>query len=133
MAITITKVEVIAIAAEFAGTALTDAQWATVLLLTGEQINVAAYPSQMKADLSARYLAAHYAAKLKAAASPGSGIGGAAGPLSSVTVGQVSKTFRTPGTVDASSSQAADLQTTSYGREHLRLARMWCPRMRLAQ
>lgn len=133
MAITITKADVVAIAAEFAGTRLTDAQWVTVLLLTNEQINVPAYPSQVKADLAARYLAAHEATNLKAAEVAGSGNGGAAGPLASVTVGSVSKTFRTTGAVDSVSSQAAELLSTRYGREYLRLMRLWCPRIILAR
>ena len=133
MAITITKAEVIAIAAEFADPRLTSDQWATVLLLTSEQVNVSAFPSQVKADLAARYLAAHIATKLKANEAAGSGNGGAQGPLSSVTVGSVSKTFRTSSAVDSVSSQAAELMSTSYGREYYRLVRLWCPRIVLAQ
>lgn len=133
MAITITKAEVIALAAEFADPRLTNDQWTLVLLLTSEQINVAAFPSQVKADLAARYLAAHHATKIKAAEAVGAGAGGASGPLSSVTVGEVSKTFRTSSSVDAASSAASELQSTSYGREYLRLVRMWCPRIKLAQ
>lgn len=133
MAITITKVEVIAIAAEFAGARLTDAQWDTVLLLTNEQMNVAAFPSQVKADIAARYLAAHIASGLTTTTAPGSGVGGAAGPLASVSVGSVSKTFRTGGNVDSVSSIGAAFMSTSYGREYLRLVRTWCPRIVLAQ
>lgn len=133
MAITLTKEQVIAVAAEFAGSRLTNDQWDTVLLLTNEQTNVAAFPSETKANIAQRYLAAHIASGLTTSTAPGSGVGGAAGPLSSVTVGSVSKTFRTGSNVDSVSSIGAAFMGTSYGREYLRLVRTWCPRIVLAQ
>lgn len=132
MPLTITKVEVIAVAGELAGTALTDPQWETVLLLTNEQCNVGAFPSQIKADLAARYLAAHIGVKLKQGMASGAGAGGASGPLSSITVGDVSKTFRTSGAVDQVAATSAELLGTAYGREYYRLMRLWAPRMILA-
>lgn len=128
MAITIDKAKVIEVAAELAGSVLSDAEWSVVLELTGAEINVSAFGSQTKADLAARYLAAHKAVRFNASRSSGSGSSSPAGPLVGVTVGPVSKQFAQPATITAGPASSAELQTTSYGREYSRLVRLWSQR-----
>lgn len=129
MALTITKTEVQAIAGELAGSALSDPEWAVVLDLTDAEINVSAFGSQSKGDMAARYLAAHKAVRFLASKTTGAGSSAPAGPLTGVTVGPVSKTFAQPVTMTTGPASSAELQTTSYGREYLRLVRLWSQRV----
>ena len=127
----LTSEQVIAVCAELADPALSTEEWDLLIELTQAEINPGAnaFATVARANIAARYLCAHKAVKFIASRRTGSSIGGAAGPLSSVTVGAISKTFRTPGTVDAGSSVDAEFQTTAPGREYLRLVRLWCGRV----
>ena len=125
----VTQAEVEAVAGELGGAALTSGQWVTALLRANNEITRSAFGSDYQANMAARYFAAHVALKLKQAATPGFGAGAAAGPVSSVTVGQVSKTYDTSGaSMSTWSQQAEELRSTAYGREFLRLVRLWAPR-----
>lgn len=140
MALTITKADVIAVAGELAGNGtgtppvgLTDDQWTLVLLLTAEQVAVSAFHSVVKANLAARYLAAHIALGIQGGVTAGYGSNAATGELQSVTVGAISKTFATgsDGSGGGGTEFAAELQRTAYGAEYYRLLKMWVFRMRL--
>lgn len=126
----LTKEQVIGVCGELAGSALTDDEWDLQIELTQLEINPGAnaFNGEVRANVAARWLCAHKALKYLASKRVGAGLGGPAGPLSSVTVGQISKTFRTPGNVDAGSSADAEFQSTAPGREYLRLVRLWCGR-----
>lgn len=71
----------------------------------------AQWPSVARAEEARAYLAAHMATLLRR------GGGGSVGPLSSITVGQVSKTFATPG------STASSYDATPYGSMYKQLLR----------
>lgn len=67
------------------------------------------------ADLGTAYLAAH----LLTVSAAGSGTGGPAGPVTSETVGRVSRSYASPSS--APSSVMGNLGSTSYGREYARM------------
>lgn len=118
MALTIDKADVLLIAPELS--AVTDAQWEDVLADLETEINVSAFGTQARADRAGKQLAAHLATERYGT----SGGGGAAGPLQSVSVGPVSKSYASPGTV-----QNSQFGGTKYGREYLRLVRLFCARI----
>lgn len=122
------QAEVEAVAGELAGAALTVDQWTLALLRANNEVTESAFGNAYRANMAGRYFAAHVGVKLKAAAAPGFGAGAAAGPVSSVTVGAVSKTYDTSGASMATwSQQSEELRSTAYGREFLRLVRLWAP------
>jgi len=124
----VVQADVVAIAGELA-TGLTSDQWTLALLRANTEISEQAMGSAYRANMVARYLAAHFAVKLKQATSPGAGTSAPAGPVSQVTVGAVSKTYDTSAaSMSTWSQQAEELRSTLYGREALRLMRLWAPR-----
>lgn len=130
----LTKAQIIGVCAELSTATLTDDDWALIIELTQAELNPSlnGFGSTTRANIAGRYLGAHKALKLlKTKVTGGSSTGGA-GPLSSVTVGGVSKTFRTPGTVDQVAVHESDLLTTAPGREYLRLMRLWSGRVAVA-
>lgn len=128
-AVSVTKEQIIAVAGEFADPALTSDQWALVVERVALEVNDEGWPSPARASMAARYLGAHFASKLKASMTPGAGGSIPAGPVASVTVGAVSKSYDTSGASMATWSQAAEeLRSTAYGREYLRLVRLWAAR-----
>jgi hypothetical protein len=130
--VTTTKLQVIAVAAELADPALSADQWALVLSMVREEVNVAAYPTPAKADMAALYLAAHKAVKTVVAKKVGSGASAEVGTVSSVTVGSVTKSYTKNLLSLTTSLNEREFLTTTYGREYLRLARQWVQRMFLA-
>lgn len=118
MPLTIDKADVLLVAGELSG--LTDSQWDDVLSDVDTEVNVEAFGSQAKADRAGKQLAAHLATERYGT----SGGGGAAGPLQSVTVGPVSKTFAAP----PDRVKQSQFSGTKYGREYLRLVRLFCAR-----
>lgn len=81
------------------------------------------------ANRLALYLVAHLCTLYKRAQS-GGGTGAAlTGPLQSVTIGPVSKTFATAATGVTSTTSEKALASTSYGTEFQRLVRLFAPRM----
>ena len=118
MALTIDKADVLLIAPELS--AVTDAQWEDVLADVDDEVSVTAFGGQARADRAGKQLAAHLATDRYGT----SGGGGAAGPLQSVSVGPVSKTYASPGAV-----QSSQFGGTKYGREYLRLVRLFCARV----
>lgn len=128
-AVAVTKEQILAVAGEFADPALTSDQWALVVQRVGLECDDEGWASPERASMAARYLGAHFAAKLKASMAPGAATSLPAGPVQSVTVGAVSKSYDTSGASFATWSQAAEeLRSTSYGREFLRLVRLWAAR-----
>lgn len=127
----LTKAQVIGVCGELADPRLTSDQWTLVLELAQAQLNPGenGFGSVTKANYAGRYLAAHIALRLLAMAATGGSSGGGVGSLSSVTVGNVSKVFRTPGAVDTVSVQEAEYLGTVPGREFLRLMRQWAGRV----
>ena len=127
----LTKAQVIGVCGELADPRLTADQWTLVLELAQAQLNPGenGFGSVTKANYAGRYLAAHIALRLLAMATTGGSSGGGVGSLSSVTVGNVSKVFRTPGAVDTVRVQDADFLNTVPGREYLRLMRLWSGRV----
>ncbi len=118
MALTIDKADVLLVAPELS--AVTDAQWDDVLADVEMEVSVSAFGSQAAADRAGKQLAAHFGTERFGT----SGGGGAAGPVQSISVGAVSKTFATPSAVEGS-----QFGGTKYGREYLRLVRLFCPRI----
>lgn len=107
----ITWADVTGLAPELA--TLPAASQTTVLTHVKAQVSVAHYGSEAKALIVGTYLAAHLgtiiAKKL-----------GSTAPLQSVSAGGVSKTFAV-----SVASDSTSLQTTTYGKEYQRLARVW--------
>lgn len=126
----LTKEQVIGVCPELADPRLTSDQWTTVLELAQAQLNpgLNGLGSVARANMAGRYLAAHLALK-NYPAGGASSVGGGLGTISSVQVGGVSKTFRTPGVVDTLTMSEADFLTTGPGREYLRLVRIWSGRV----
>ena len=127
----LTKAQIIAVCGELADPALSTEEWETIIEIAQAQLNpnLNGFGSVKKANIAGRFLGAHLGLKMKAAKNAGAGIGGVSGPLASVTVGQVSKSFSTSGNVDAGGGAAADLQSTTPGREYARLIRVWAGRI----
>lgn len=127
LSVPITQGDVLAVAAELANPPLTLNQWTLVLQRANTEVNEDAFGNAYRAGMAARYFAAHLALKVRASAAPGFGASSPAGPLASVQVGQVSKSFDTSGaSMSTWSQQAEELRSTAYGREYLRLVRLWC-------
>ena len=124
LSVPLTQGDVLAVAAELATPPLTLNQWTLVLERANTEVNEDAFGNAYRAGMAGRYFAAHLALKLRASAAPGFGASSPAGPLVSVQVGQVSKSFDTSGA--STWSQQAELRSTAYGREYLRLVRLWC-------
>jgi hypothetical protein len=133
MAYTLTKADVIGdnatggIAAELAGTVLSDLEWATVIAQAQEQVQTDAWGSAARAKMGAVWLAAHQATLVAQGKKAIDGLNSPGGPLASVAVGQVSQSFAVP--TEGLSPSALSLSSTRYGREYLRLARIFCSRM----
>ena len=127
MALTFTSADVVLAAPELA--TVTAPQWAQVLADVALELNSDAFASVAVANRLGIQLAAHFATERYGGAAGGSGGGGASGPLSSVTVGPVSKTFAVSSAYTSGSLSAAALSSTKYGREYLRLMRLFAPRM----
>lgn len=106
----ITWADVVLINAD-AATLATDRQNA-ILADVALQMSADAWGSRY--DLGSKWLAAHFAAVYVATAS------GPAGPVIGETIGPASIQFASPG---AGGSGGA-LETTSYGREYMRLAKL---------
>lgn len=125
----LTQAEVVAVAGELASAGLTGDQWTLVLLRANTEIDELAMGNAYRANMVARYFAAHIAVKLKQSMSSGAGTSAPAGPVSQVTVGAVSKSYDTSAaSMSTWSQQAEELRSTLYGREALRLMRLWAPR-----
>ncbi len=129
----LTKEQVIAVCPALGGSALTPDEWTSLLEVTQAQLNpnFNGLGSVTKANIVGRYLAAHLGLRVVQSKSAGAGgaAGGGFGSLSSVQVGGVSKTYRTPGVVDTVSLSQADFLGTVPGREYLRLVQLWSGRV----
>lgn len=116
MAVTITKADVLLVAAELS--VVTDSQWAAIFDAVNEEVGICNAGSQKRANLMGVQLAAHMATvrhlRKGATASPGA--------LTSITIGGVSKSFAAPTTALTSSG---DMQSTKYGQEYLRLVKLF--------
>lgn len=106
-AITITWDDVVALAPELS--AISAAGQTQVLAQVALQVSVTKWGSLERANAAAVWLARHVASV--------SGKGGA-GALTGVTVGKISQQFAQPLSLLA-------LNTTRYGMEYMRLARLW--------
>lgn len=87
------------------------------------QVNVGAVSTQARADRLGVLLVCH---ELTLWLQRRKGLGGAGqsvGPLTSVSVGGVSKSFAS--SLDGMSDAGKALASTSYGREYSRLVRLW--------
>lgn len=122
MALTIDKAEVLLIAPELSE--VTDAQWDFVISAADDEVATTYLGNQARADRMGTYLAAHLATVLYGAGFTGGG--GVAGPLTSVTVGNVSKTFAAP---QSAAQAAGNYERTKYGLEYLRLRKTFGPRV----
>jgi hypothetical protein len=115
MALTVDKADVLLMAAELS--AVSDAQWAQIWADVALEVGEVTAGSQARADRMAIQLAAHLATvrhvRVGGAASPG--------PLTSVSVGGVSKSFAQP----QGGSANLSLQSTKYGQEYVRLTRLF--------
>jgi hypothetical protein len=115
MALTVDKADVLLVAAELS--TVTDAQWASIWADVELEVGVAGAGSQVRADRLAVQLAAHMATvrhvRSGGAASPG--------PLTSVSMGGVSKSYAQP----AGGVRNSALESTKYGQEYVRLTRLF--------
>lgn len=116
-------------APELAPPAVVTAQWTEILSQVGEQVNASAWGSDVRAKMGARYLAAHIATKYADGNKGMAGTASAAGPVTEMHAGQVGKSMATPAALSDVSLVNADLLTTRYGREFLRLCRLFCARV----
>lgn len=114
MALTIDKADVLLFAAELSS--VTDAQWAAIFADVELEVGPLTAGNQLRADRMGAQLAAHFAT-VRHMRTGGSA---APGPLTSVTVGQVSKSFASP-----APSQNMALESTKYGQEYDRLCRVF--------
>lgn len=129
LSVPLTQPEVEGVARELVNPPLSSDQWALVLLRATQEVNEAEFGNAYRANMAARYLGAHLAVKVRASSTPGFGLSSPAGPLASVQVGQVSKSYDTSGASMATwAQQSEELRSTVYGREYLRLVRTWCGR-----
>jgi hypothetical protein len=117
VALTVDQADVLLVAPELS--AVTDAQWAAIWVDVELEVGPVAAGSQARADRLAVQLAAHQATTRYLRS------GGAAtpGPLQSVSVGGVSKTYAVL-QANAQSGGGA-LATTKYGQEYYRLVRLF--------
>lgn len=109
--VNITWADVTALAPELA--AVPAAGQAQVLAQVVSEIGIAKWGGLANANNAATWLARHLATM---------SIRRGMAELTSVSVGQVSKTFASPSSAEA-------LNSNPYGQEYLRLARKWLPRM----
>lgn len=124
MSLTVTEQDLIALSSEFKDT---DPELIDTFIGWADDEIDADKVGQRQADRLALYLVAHCLTQLARAKSPGGAA--AAGPLQSVTIGPVTKTFATTASGVTSPLTTAAMQTTSYGTEYLRLVRLFAPRM----
>lgn len=123
--LTITKDDVVAYPApELAQADIDDTTWTLLISLAGQEMS-ATLGTQDKIDRCGRFLVAHMATLLNKQKRGANAAGGAAGPLQSVKVGPVEKTFATVEAWTKAPVTAAVLGTTSYGQEYLRLIRIF--------
>lgn len=127
----ITSEDVIDIAPELA-TGLTVRQWEVALRNARLNIALDIFGTQERANMASAFLAAHFATRMLFALGGAGGITGADGPLSSITVGSVSKTYATATNFAGASAGLGDYMTTPYGREYARLLRIYGPRIGVA-
>ena len=111
---TVTWQDVAALAPELASVSA-ELQTAVLDQVT-EEVCVEKWGTLARANIAAGWLARHVATIYGR---------GQSGALSSVSVGGVSKSFSVP-------AGASRLSETGYGREYLRLVRLWLPRMLVA-
>lgn len=124
MALTITARDITLEAPELECNAIDSDRMAKAIADAALQVNVGAVSTQARADRLGVLLVCHeltlWLQRRKG------GVGGAAqsvGPLTSVSVGGISKSFAS--TTDGLSEAAKALSSTSYGREYSRLVRLW--------
>lgn len=126
MALSFTKADVLLAAPELTGKG-TDPQWTQVLADVALEVNTSCLSAAVANRIGIQ-LAAHFATERFGGTGAGGGGAGASGPLQSVTVGPVSKTFAVSSAFTSGSVSNAALATTKYGREYLRLTRLFSPR-----
>lgn len=98
-----------------------------LILWCNEEINVDAL-GQRTGDRIGLHLAAHVAT-MYARARAGGVSGGATGPIQSVTIGPVTKTYSVAMTGVTSTASERALAGSAYGQEYARLVKLFAPRM----
>lgn len=96
----------------------------------GDEIDTAT-AGQRQGDRMALNLAAHIATMHVRAQAGGAGGASTTGPVQSVTIGPVSKTYSVAMTGVTSTASERALGQTAYGLEYQRLVRLFAPRMAL--
>lgn len=96
---------------------LSKAQQLLVLEEVIREVKVAKWGDQATALIGGRYLAAHKGTIAKNRS-------GGQGTLQSVSIGSVSKTY-----AQSMAQGVSVLESTTYGKEFVRLRRIYCPRM----
>lgn len=122
--LTIDSVDVIAIAPELSNALLTQDDWDRQIAWAADEMSPS-LGAQLRLDRCGSFLVAHLMSQLLEARKGSGSNGGAAGPIASATVGKVSQSFVASDAWKGSSIAAAQLQTTRYGREYLRLIRIY--------
>ncbi len=122
--LTITSEDVIAVAPELEDAIITEDDWDRTILWAGDEIS-SSIGVQARLDRCGTFLVAHMMTDLRDRRNGMNANASAAGPVSSVRVDKVEQTFATSDAWKTTSITAAVLQTTSYGREYLRLIRIF--------
>ncbi len=122
--LTITSGDVILVAPELSDAVLDPTDWDRTIAWAGDEIS-SSIGVQARIDRCGTFLVAHMMTELRQRRQGLNASGGPGGPLSAVTVDKISKTFVASDAWKTTSITAAVLQTTSYGREYLRLIRIF--------
>lgn len=118
MSILITWADVVGVAP--ASASVSAAGQALILEFVEEQLDPVTWGNRLKAGQT--YLAAHLAT-LPGVITALSGGGGAAGPVVSESVGQLSRSYANLTSAGSSRTSATSTDMTPHGREYLRLVR----------
>lgn len=110
--------------------ALTNLVWAALIVDANMEIPISSWADQAAADRAGTWLMAHMVLLEKQRITDGLAGASATGPLQSLTVGPVTKTWATPQPSTALNKTKGGgtddvLARTSYGREYLRLRSMF--------
>lgn len=124
MALTITQRDVFLEAPELECNVIASDVMANAIAQVALEVNVGAVSTLDRANRLAVLLVCHRLTLYKQRASGVGAIAQAVGPLASVSVGGVSKSFASA-SEGLSGDNAKTLSNTAYGKEFARLARLW--------
>ncbi len=122
--LTITSDDVIAEAPELSNALIVPADFTRNIAWAGDEMSPS-LGSQLRLDRCGTFLVAHLMSLLLDSRKGVGTAGGGGGPVNSVTVAKVSQSFTVSDAWKNTAITAAALQTTRFGREYLRLIRIY--------